>query len=291
MELSQLRAILALSELGSISKAADYLHLSAPAVFAQIRQLEEQVGAKLYERVGRRLALTSQGKRLAACARQMLQVHDEALAALRGQNGTGVRVLRIGCGPHSSVCIMPHLLRAFLNVHPGTEIRLATGDDEFLLREARSGSLDAILISLPLGRTELEEHPLWAYEMVFAVPRTAARGKRRRPKLTDLREEPFIRYHRPVVVDAAIHKLSQEAGFKPKVVMEHDNPDSIRELVKLGIGYAALPSASWSSSASAMRLCRSGAWPRGRPGCFRTSAWRPPRKKIGRRRSASFGRP
>jgi DNA-binding transcriptional LysR family regulator len=257
MELTQLRALLVLGEVASFSKAAEVLHLTPPAVFSQIRHLEEEIGAKLYERVGNRLELTAHGKRLLERAREIVRIHDESLAELRDFRSDSAAILRIGCGPHSSVHILPHLLRALLQVRPGTEVRLVTGGDELLVHGVRSGMLDAILMHLPLDKVDLEEHPLFAYEMVFVVSSSRfAAG--RRTRFSDLAQLPFIRWRRPILVDSALEKLRCETGLEPLTVIEHDNPASILEMVKLGIGFAALPLYSVGRDADAghVRLVR-----------------------------------
>jgi DNA-binding transcriptional LysR family regulator len=254
MELSQLRTVVALAELSSISKVADALHLTPPAVFAQIRHLEGEIGAKLYERVGKRLELTVHGKRLAVRAQEIVQAHDEALAEVQELRGKSAAVLRIGCGPHSSVHILPYLLRVFLAAHPGTETRLLTGSDEFLLHGAQSGMLDAILIHLPLDKLDLEEHPLYTYKMAFVVSASAGPGRKRPTRLSDLKDVPYIRYHRIVLVDSVLEKLSCEAGFRPQTVIEGDNPAAILEMVKLGIGFAVLPAYSVAREVAARRV-------------------------------------
>ena len=104
--------------------------------------------------------------------------------------------------------------------------------------------MTTLLISLPVHQPELEEKALWSYEMVLAILRSAPWMKCSKPSLNDLVQAPFIRYHRPVVINEAIHHLSSEVGFTPRTVMENDEPDAIRELVKLGIGFAML--AYWS---------------------------------------------
>ena len=258
MELSQLRAILALKELSSFAKAGQQLHLSPPAVFGQIRQLEDEIGEKLYERIGKRLQLTSAGELLAERARAILREHDETLIALKELSGVKRGVLRLGCGPHGSITIVPHLLRAFLAAYPNTEVRLVTGDDQTLLREVRGGIVDVLLMTLPVRDPELEEEPLWRYEMVFVFPPKDGKGAATPPKLEELRELPFILYRRSVVIDEMFRQVCTNLGFEPRVVMENDQPDSIIELVKLGIGVSMLP--LWSVAdeiqAGNMRMLR-----------------------------------
>ncbi len=241
MELGQLRAIVALSELTSFSRAAERLNLSTPAVFNQVRQLEEHLGGRLYERVGRRLELTERGKLLAQHARNILAAHDQAVTELVATAVPRREVLRIGSGPFSSVRIVPFLLRAYLRFYESVDIRLMAGDDQTLLRDLRSGVLDAVLLSLPLRDPELKEQPLWNYEMVFVLPPCHFPEWHKGRGLADLADKPFILFRRPVVVEQAIHKLSAGAGFVPRVVMENDDPASIRELVKLGLGFSILP--------------------------------------------------
>jgi len=243
MELSQLKAILALQELASLARAGEQLHLSASAVFCQIRQLEDEIGQKVYEHVGRKLLLTGTGELLARHARKILSAHDAAVTAITEQGSTRKELLRIGCGPHGSVRIAPFLLRAFANRHPHSELRLVSSDDQSLLREVRTGLLDAILMTLPVHDKDLAEEPLWSYENVFVLPPPRRLGRRIRG-LADLKDLPFILYRRSVVIDPALREMFTGLGFTPNIVMENDEVDSIKEMVRLGFGITMLP--MWS---------------------------------------------
>lgn len=250
MDLSKLRALLALQDLASLARAGEQLHLSPSAIFCQIRQLEEETGQKLYERIGRRLSLTNAGATLAQHARKILFAHEAATAAMKELSGAPHETLRFGCGPHGSVRIAPFLLHALVRQYPGTDVRLTSSDDQSLLRDVRSGALDAILMSLPVGDRELTEEPLWSYEMVFVLP-PHLRSDRRAPRLADLQQMPFILYRRAVVIDSALPKLCAALGFEPRVIMENDELDSIKELVKLGFGVTLLP--LWSVGGEARK--------------------------------------
>lgn len=241
MELSQLRAMQALAELRSFTLAAERLHLSPPAVFSQIKQLEERLGGRLYEKSGRTLALTPKGKLLAEHANRIVSAHDLALEEVTGGATSRREVLRLGAGPCSAVRIVPHLLRAYLGAHPGVEARLAAGEEQDLLRQLRAGTLDAVLLTLPAGDPDLEEYPLWSYELVFVLPPRKYQEWHAGVELRKLADKPFILYRRPVVIEQSIRRLCLAAGFAPRVTMESDNPAAIAELVKLGLGYAVLP--------------------------------------------------
>lgn len=249
MELPQLRAILALRELSSFARAGEHLHLSPPAVFGQIRQLEEELGEKLYERMGKRLQLTATGELLAEYAKTIVQQHDDAVRSLKGQGGEKRSLIRLGSGPHTSIRILPYLLRAFREQSPHAEIRQVTGDDLGLIRDVHAGVIDAVLMTLPAEDAELERLALWKYKMVFVLP-----PSRRRASLPELRDLPFLVFHRPIVIDAAVRQHCDDAGFTPSILLESDQPDAIKELVKLGVGATILPLWSVAREAQAGEL-------------------------------------
>ncbi len=228
--------------MGSFSRAAERLHLSPPAVFAQIHQLENEVGEKLYERAGRKLVLTPAGRLMIEYCRRQVLLHEEAMSAVRELSGVQRGSLYLGCGPHISVAIVPHLLRAYLAQHPNVELRLITGNDQSLFEDLYGGKVDLILMNLPVDGPELVQDPLWRYEMVFVVPPDDPAAGRATVSATELSERPFILYQRSV-------------GFEPSVVMQNDQADSIKELVKLGLGISLLP--LWSVSEDVRRgtLC------------------------------------
>jgi DNA-binding transcriptional LysR family regulator len=251
LELAHSRSLIAVGELGSFSKAAARLHLSPPAVFAQIHQLENEVGEKLYERAGRKLVLTPAGRLLIEHCRRLIVLHDEALSAVRELSGVQRGSLYLGCGPHISVSIVPHLLRAYLSEHPNVELRLITGNDQSLFEDLYGGKVDLILMNLPVDGPELVQQPLWRYEMVFVVPPGDPAADQGTVSAAELSKRPFILYQRSVVIEAAIRKFCVDVGFEPRVVMQNDQADSIKELVKLGLGISLLP--LWSVSEDARR--------------------------------------
>lgn len=247
MELTHLRALIGIGELANFRKAGEQLNLSAPAVFEQVRLLEQHVGQKLYERAGRKLVLTEAGTLLLSYARRMMREHDEALGALHELSGVSRGLLRFGCGPHISVAVVPHLLRAFLAKYPGIEVRLITGNDHALFDDLRSGRVDMLMMNLPVADPALVQIGLWRYEMVFiAAPD--------HPVTSDpsaLAQQPFILYQRAFLIEEAIRQFCVEVGFEPRVVMQNDQADSIKELVKLGLGVSLLP--LWSVSEDVRR--------------------------------------
>ena len=189
--------------------------------------------------------LVSTRARRSACT-GTVQQHDEAISVALEVSGVKRGHLRFGCGPHTSICIIPHLLRAFLALYPNVEVSVTTADDHTLLNELRTGRGDVVLMTLPVDAMELEVDPLWQYEMVFVVAPGDPMSRLRTVAASDLQGKPFILYRRANVVETAIRHFCSEVGFEPKVVMSDDQADSIKELVKLKLGISLLP--LWSVS-------------------------------------------
>ena len=240
MEVGQLRAILALRDSASLTEAGTHLHLSPSAVFWRVRQLEEELGKKLYQHAGKQLRLTRAGEKLADEAQKIIEAHDTVLTSFRESATARRPILRIGCGPYGSAAVVPHLLRAVLAEHPTTEVHLTSADDLCLLNGLRVGTIDVILMSLPMNEAELFEEPLWSYEQVFIFP-PSLYLEEGNGTFAHLKEQAFIRYRRGPVVETSFHELCDDLGFEPNVVMENDGVDSIKEFVRLGVGISFLP--------------------------------------------------
>jgi DNA-binding transcriptional LysR family regulator len=254
LELSQTKALVAIGELSSFQKAGERLNLSPPAVFAELRKLEQELGEKLYQRVGRKLVLTPAGRLLKDYCQRLLLIHDEAVGAVQELSGVQRGSLYLGCGPHISVSIVPHMLRAYLAHYPNVELRLITGSDHMLFSDLDAGKVDLIMMNLPVNRPDLVQDPLWRYEMVFVLPPNGPLEDCSDPIIAsaeELSKRPFILYQRAVVIEAAIRQFCVAVGFEPKVVMQNDQADSIKELVKLGLGISLLP--LWSVSEDVRR--------------------------------------
>ncbi len=110
-------------ELETLAKAGEKLHLSPSAIFCQIRQLEDELGQKLYERFGKRLQLTEAGEVVAEYGKKLLATRDAAVNAVNGAS-LKKRLVRVGCGPLTSQRVAPPMLRRLIEEHPDTGIRL-----------------------------------------------------------------------------------------------------------------------------------------------------------------------
>jgi DNA-binding transcriptional LysR family regulator len=141
MDLRHIRTFVTVAELGTVSKAASHLHVAQPALSRQLANLEDEFGVKLFDRVGRRLLLTSEGQQLLSDCRGLLNyaraLGERAHLLRRGDVG----VLRVAASPHLIEGIFPDLLSRYAERYPNVQVRLidVVGAESFaMLERARS---------------------------------------------------------------------------------------------------------------------------------------------------------
>jgi LysR family hydrogen peroxide-inducible transcriptional activator len=183
-----------------------------------------------------------------------LREHEDAIAAVRASVDVPGGYLRLGCGPHASVCIVPHLLRALLRALPDVLIDNVTGESTVLLHELREGRLDVLLMSrLERDWKDLKVTPLWQHERVFVVAAADPLARRGRIRGPELMERRFVLPRGPTP-EESLRQFTSDVGFEPRVAMIHDQAAAIKELVSLGVGVSILPLWSVASDVRARRL-------------------------------------
>jgi DNA-binding transcriptional LysR family regulator len=238
MELKELRSLVALSELGSISVVAQHLHLSSPAIHKQLKTLEGELGVLLYEKVGRKLLLTQAAAVLLPYAKELLAEYDSGLTALQEWKGMKRGVVRIGTGP--SAYLLPAILKKFRHANPSVEVFVETGNTPVLLESLNSGSLDLVLVVSPdlLERGNYCVEASWDFELVLV---SHLRHTLSQVLLTDLKNYRFILFRKGSRMQEPIDRYFAAHGLEPNVVMRFDNSEFIRSMVRAGLGISMLP--------------------------------------------------
>src|SRR5512140_1693976 len=189
--LRQLKVFEAVARRLSFSRAAEELHLTQPAVSAQVKQLEEHAGLPLFEQLGKKIYLTPAGREMLHYSRAIIQqFHDAeaAMAQLKGVAGGTLNVAVISAGDY----FFPRLLAAFTQRHPDVVLNLQVHNRDGLLRELNENRTDlAVMVRPPFDQDTVNEpfapHPY----VIVAPPDHPLVGRRRVPLATVLRE-PFV---------------------------------------------------------------------------------------------------
>lgn len=240
MELKELRSLVTLADLGSITMTAEKLHLSPAAIHKQLKVMEGELGVRLYEKMGRGLQLTQAAEILLPYLKGLLAQYDGAISALAEWKGMKRGLIRIGAGPAMSSYILPPLLKPFRRAFPGVDLFVQTGNTNFLLETLDKGGLDlALLISSDLLEgPSFEVNAHWDFELVLV---SHLRKAPRHCRLKELERFPFILFQKGSRMEAPIDRYFASHDFRPRVIMRFDNAEATKAMVRAGLGISMLP--------------------------------------------------
>ncbi len=241
MELRQLAYFDAVVRHGGFTRAAEHLHVAQPAVSAQIRRLEAELGVELLARTTRRVALTHAGELLWARARRVLDELDAARADLNQLADVLRGRVRIGAIQALDPFDLPGALAEFHTRYPGVELVLRSGRLQRLLAGLDAEDLDLALGPIPAELPDrFSAQRLFSEELVIVTAPGHPAARRRTVSLAALRDEPFI----CLPADSGLRRLLDEAaaraGFTPRVPFEATTLSRIRALAGHGLGVALL---------------------------------------------------
>ena len=256
MELRQLVYFDAVARHHSFTKAAQRLHVAQPAVSAQIRRLEAELGTTLLERTTRRVALTHAGELFLDRARQVLAQLDAARGDLAELSAVRRGRVRLGATQVLGSLDLPASLAAFRRRYPGVSLALRTGLIAKLLGMLDAGEVDLIVgpvhDDLP---TAYQARPLAPESLVLVTPPGHSLAARRDVALAAAGDEPFV----CLPADSRLHEILAAAaaaeGFVPRVEFETYSPASIRELVSAGLGVALLARSAAEGPGPVIGVC------------------------------------
>ena len=239
--LKQLRSFCYAARLRSISKAANHVHTSQPAVSLQIRALEERIGVALFERYGPRLELTDAGKALYAQALPLVEGLDRFPDAFAEQFRDLAGILRIGASETAASSLLPGRLKAFKASHGDIRISTRIGRVGACLEWLRGHEVDIVFASMDVPVPDLDFQMLVASPYVLITPEGHPLALLERAGPRDLHGHPQIANPKPSDVRAYEEMHQRRHGVTPDVVVDVDGWEAIKACVEAGIGIAVVP--------------------------------------------------
>ncbi len=240
MELRHLRYFVAVASAGGVSLAARGLNMTQPALSRQIRDLEQDLGVLLFDRIGRKVILTGEGDELVGRARRILadaEAFRERAKALGGGEGG---VLRIGATPQFIEAALPEVLARYRRARPGVDVQVIEDGASPLLRRVRQGELHLAIGAL---RAEgLQSRPLYPLRVLAVIPRQHRLAKRREVAVTDLVGDKILMLERGFQTRDLFEEACRAAHVRLEVGIESRSPQSLVALAAGGHGIAILPS-------------------------------------------------
>jgi DNA-binding transcriptional LysR family regulator len=245
MDLRQLSYFVAVAEEGQFTRAASRVSVAQPAVSAQIRRLERELGEPLFHRDRRQVSLTVAGEALLPHARVALAAAEhgrETIASLRGELHGWLRVGVSGPVDHR----FAETLGDFHRAHPAVEISVGQEQNEPLLKAVANGDLDAAIVGVGAQPTppQVRTRVVATEPLVLAVRRGDPLSRRRTVTLTQLRERSMITLIRGSGLRTVLENACRDVGFAPRITAEAGELSSLVELAAEGLGAAVLPSSA-----------------------------------------------
>jgi DNA-binding transcriptional LysR family regulator len=244
MELRHLRYFVAVAEELNFTHASVRLRVAQPALSSQIKDLEHELQAKLFERGRTGVQLTRAGKMFFQRARAILAQAAEAVNEARTAAGTitGSFTLGFASGLHLNYLIPA--LDTFRKAHPKVEFEYFHGLSRQQLKALREGRIDMAFVNLPVPLDGFAHQIIWRVPFKVVLPQRHLLAKKGGFELADLRGEDFVfctRESRPEFYDEFFHQCAN-AGFRPRVVKEVGGyPTNMLGLISVGLGISVLP--------------------------------------------------
>jgi LysR family hydrogen peroxide-inducible transcriptional activator len=243
MELQQLRYFCAIAETGNFSRAAQQTHVSQPSLSQQIRKLEDELGARLFDRLGRTVRLTELGRVFLPRARAVLRELESARSDVVERKASIGGPVSVGVIPTIAPYFLPSVLAAFSRKFPQARVTVVEEITPLLLERLRAGSINVAIVALPLeGRGhEFESFPLMTEKLYAVLPKGHAMAGRRSVPLGELDGEPFLLLRDGHCFRETAVAACKRARLSPNIVFESGQFSSILSMVSAGLGVSIVP--------------------------------------------------
>jgi DNA-binding transcriptional LysR family regulator len=257
VEIRQLRAFVAIAESGTFTAGALRVHVTQAAISMQIRQLETEIGAKVFVRAPRHVILTEAGEQLLRRARHILREHDAALDEIAELAGAERGRLRIGSA--SAMVLseqLPAILKELRKQHPAAEISVISGTSEVLVDQILGGEVDCAFVSLPVDVRGIKTERLSQDQLVAIASPRHKLAKQRTISAYTLAGERLILGERGGNTRRLIDQIFAQAGVTLHVAMELSRQQAIKRMVEEDMGVGIVPLASVKEEVDKGKLIR-----------------------------------
>lgn len=241
MELHQLRYFCAVAEAGSFSRAAEQSHVSQPSLSQQILKLEDELGARLFDRLGRSVRLTEVGQTFLPRARAVLRELEAARGDVVEQKDSIGGCATVGVIPTVAPYFLPQRLASFSRKFPQVRLTVVEEITPVLLEQLRAGKVDVAVLALPVRGHEFETAPLLTERFFAALPEGHKLAARRELSLKELRAEPFLLLRDGHCFRDSAIAACDRARLRPQVIFESGQFSSLLSMVGAGMGISIVP--------------------------------------------------
>lgn len=241
LEWQQLEYFQTVARVQHMTRAAEILSISQPALSRSIARLEAELGVPLFERQGRSIILNRYGRLFLKRVNRIIKEFNEGKQELKDLLDPGYGVVSLGflhtLGPE----VIPNLIGAFRTRYPKVKFQLNQNNSYSLIKQIELGEFDLCLITPPETKLEIQWVKLWSEELFVIVPAGHPLENRESIMLTELADESFIFVKKGNALRQITDQVCQEAEIDPKIVFEGEELHTIAGLVASGLGVSLIP--------------------------------------------------
>src|SRR3984885_8624634 len=241
MEVHQLRYVCAIADTGNFSRAAERCKIAQPSLSQQVLKLEEELGTKLFDRLGRSIRLTEAGRAFIPRARAILHQIDAARSSAADQNTDLRGSVAMGVIPTVAPYLIPSYTAAFTKKYPDAKLRIVEETTSVLVEGLRDLSIDVAILALPLRHKDLELFPIRTEPLFAVMRRDHPHASAESLALKDLRGESFVMLRDGHCFRDISIATCTRARITPNIAFESGQFSSLLGMVATGIGVSLIP--------------------------------------------------
>lgn len=236
----QLRAFVSLARHASFTVAAKELCLTQSAVSHSMRALEEDLGCRLFDRMGKKILLTLAGEQLLPHAEEILKRMEKARAGVTKLSQWGQSKLRVCASTTACQYILPDVIRDFQKTFPKVQLNIEPGDTTEAVDLLDQRSIDCAICLEPNREERFEFRPLFSDELLFLVGAEHPWARQGRVERNEIPDQNYVLYNKGTYTFELIEKYFRDEHISLNTVIELRSMEAIKELVKAGIGISIL---------------------------------------------------
>ena len=244
MDLNVVKTFISAAEFSHFRKAAERLYISQPTVTVHIKQLEKELGVKLFEREGKKIKLTEAGRSYLKHAKRLIEIYEEGITALQSISQGYTKTLKMAISPLIADNVLPFVLKQFLETHPQVEISVEIIESDEIEKAVLEERVDIGLSCLPCFSPELEQTLLFTDKVILVAPHDG-RDFESAPPLEEeelLASNYLLTHNHPAYWDELCYTIKQ---FYPKTrMMKVSQTHITKRFITEGLGISYLPAST-----------------------------------------------
>jgi len=247
MDLRQLEILQAIAETGSFTACGRKLNVSQSAISRQILLLEEELGEPVFHRIGRRIRITPAGESLLQLSHRVFRDLQETVSSISDKRESLSGAMRLVGGMTVCLYVFPALLAEVRRVHPHLDMKVTVGSAERSIAMLRSGAGDLGMITLPVEATDLISVPVLEEELLLITYPAHPLAKKKSITPADLHKQDFVLFETGSITRRLVESFFAREGVEPEIIMETENVEIIKAMVRSGLGISIIPSVAAAS--------------------------------------------